>query len=312
MKISVLCGGVGAARLLRGFQTLSRERNDLDITAIVNTADDDEFYGYFVCPDIDSILYHLAGLQDEERGWGRKDETFNFVETMRSLGHEAWFNLGDKDLALNHIRTSRLHAGDSLTDITQQLQTLLGITDIDIAPMCDEKVTTMISTDDGRGLRMQEYFVRERCAPVISEIRYESAPGKTTSKVRDALNDADLIVIAPSNPYLSIFPLFAIDEIDELVKENKDRTVAVSPIVGGQAVKGPLADILRHHNREVSPASIADMYRNHARTFILDSVDADEVNAIEDTMPNVMCVNTMMDSDERTLELARHIIGCAS
>lgn len=309
MNVVVLCGGVGAARFLLGCESLILSGADLHVTAIVNTGDDDEFYGMYVCPDIDSILYHLGGVSDQERGWGRQNETFHFVETLRSLGVEdAWFNLGDRDLALNRIRTSALQSGTPLRAVTRDLSQRLGIANIDIVPMCDGKVTTKIHTSDGRTLRMQEYFVREQCRPDIASITYENAPTHTHPDATQALENADLLIVAPSNPYLSIFPILAIDEIDVYLRKNKERAVVISPIVSGHAIKGPLEKNMKDLNVDISPVGIARIYAEHARTIIIDSADSMLANEIRELGMTCITTNTMMDSIEKSTELARDVM----
>lgn len=305
MNVVVLCGGVGAARFLLGINVLIERGDNLNVTAIVNTGDDDEFYGQYVCPDIDSILYHLAGINDDVRGWGRVNETFTFVETLRTLEVNAWFNLGDQDLALNSLRTTALQKGTSLRDVTRDLASRLGITNIDIVPMCEEQVTTTITTKENQTLRMQEYFVREKCQPSIMEISYEGAPSLCHDDARAALENADRIIIAPSNPYLSIFPLFAIDEIDSFVRKNKQQVIAISPIIRGDSVKGPLGKIMRDLNVDVTPTGIAEIYSDYISTLILDISDEQYCSEINELGIATVRANTLMDSVTSRTNLAR-------
>lgn len=310
MNVVVLCGGVGAARFLSGLQKLIPTNDFLNVTAIVNTGDDDHFYGLFVCPDIDSILYHLGGVSDEVRGWGRKDETFAFMETLSSLGEDAWFNIGDRDLAFHILRTEARNAGWSLRDITRDLARRLDVADIDIVPMCEEKVTTTITTTDDRVLSMQEFFVREQCAPTIASIQYVGAPLHASPVARTALLDADIIVIAPSNPYLSIHPLFAIDEINSIVRKRKDDVIAISPIVSGHAIKGPLAAIMKDHGVDISPAGIAEIYSDYVGTLIIDEQDRTFSEVIQNRDVRVVSTNTIMNSDASRIALAQKVLDC--
>jgi LPPG:FO 2-phospho-L-lactate transferase len=296
MNIVVLCGGVGAARFLLGLDELAHDHN---ISAVVNTGDDDMFYGQYVCPDIDSIMYHLSGLHDEVRGWGRKNETFHFVETLRELGQDAWFNLGDRDFALNYFRTSLLADGISLRDATQILCESLAINNFDIIPMCDQKVTTMITTDNGKSLRMQEYFVREHCAPKIAEVTFDNIPTSPHADVATALEDADKIVIAPSNPYLSIDPIIAINQVHSFLASHKEKVTAISPIISGRSVKGPLAEIMAGRGVDVSPVSIARHYRDVAQTILIDDQDKELVETIEQMGYLVLTTNIMLDENNR-------------
>lgn len=309
MNICVLSGGVGAARFLVGLQSLAQSNKDLNVTAIVNTGDDEEIYGNFVCPDLDSVLYHLANINDEQRGWGRKDETFVFVETLKSLGEDAWFNLGDRDLALNNLRTNSLKSGNSLYEVTQDLLKRLDIKGIDVVPMCDEKVTTTIETKDRRTLRMQEYFVRERCNPKIANVEFVGAPNKAHPAAIKAIEESDLIIIAPSNPYLSIMPIFAIEQINCYIRKHKDKVIAISPIVSGTAIKGPLAQIMNDQSVEVNPIGIASLYVDFISTLVIDNADSEYAYKVKDM--NIECVytNTVMDSLQARENLAKFVVN---
>lgn len=308
MNLTILCGGVGAARLLSGFQLLVEYDPSINITAIVNTGDDDRFYGYHVSPDIDSILYHLSDLHDEVRGWGRKNETFNFVESLKELGQDAWFNLGDKDIALNHVRTSMLNSGSTLTETTDFLAKTLGIASMKIVPMTDLEAKTTIATDELGTLSLQEYFVKERCTPKKIDVFYGSKDIDISDEIKQCLSESDKIIIAPSNPFLSINPILSMKGFGSELKKLKSKTTAVSPIVSGLAIKGPLAEIMKNYSLEVSPTSIAKIYDGLIDSIVIDTSDEKYSQNIIDMGIEPISFNTIMNSDKNKLELARKLI----
>lgn len=306
-KVVALCGGVGGAKLVLG---LDRILPAGDLTVIINTGDDFEHLGFRISPDIDTVTYTLAGLANSDTGWGRRDETWSFMETLAALGGETWFQLGDRDLALHAERTRRLREGETLTEVTQDFCEKLGITSY-LLPMSDDAVATVVETENGP-LPFQKYFVAEKAAPAVRSIRYECADqARTTPAVRKALADPDLacVIIAPSNPYLSIDPLLAIGELKQAVQACHAPVLAVSPIVGGAAVKGPTAKIMRELAIPVTPAAIARHYDGLIDGFILDRRDADVADEI--SMP-VGVEDTLMTTLERKTELARSILDFAS
>lgn len=308
MDITVLCGGVGAARLLCGFNSLVKTHPDLTIKAIVNTGDDEQIYRFHVSPDIDSILYHLSDLHDNERGWGRKEDTFNFVETLRSLGIDAWFNLGDKDMSLNHLRTQMLQDGSNLSEATAHLAKTLGIGSIEIIPMTNDDAKTRITTKELGELSLQEYFVREKCQPTINSIMYGSTKAQLNTIAEDALITTDKIIIAPSNPYLSIFPITQLPGVEDLLSSLKHKVVAVSPIVSGQAIKGPLAKIMKNYSLEVTPFSIAYLYKDFISQLFIDNEDEEFSNAIHGLGIKPIIFDTMMTDQTKRVDLAKAII----
>ena len=307
MRITVLCGGVGAARLLCGFKSLLDEIDDLFITAVINTGDDDTFYGVHVSPDIDTIMYHLSDLHDDQRGWGRKDDTFNFVESLRSQGHNAWFNLGDSDMGLCYFRTLLLENSLNLGEATDVISNNLGVHKrINLLPATNSEAKTRIVTDMGE-LSFQEYFVREQCRPKIVDIKY-GAQVHDDGTLKKLFDETDKIIIAPSNPFLSIKPILEIKNVHESLQTHKSKTIAVSPIVSGQAIKGPLAQIMENFSMEVSPVSIAEIYKDLVDTFVLDIQDQELANDISTMNLQPIVLDTIMDSDTKRKDLAKKLM----
>lgn len=271
IRVVALSGGVGGAKLLRG---LYRVLPPGTLAALVNTGDDFVHLGFHISPDIDTALYTLGGLAHPEQGWGRRDETWNFMAALEAIGGETWFRLGDRDLALHAERTRRLRAGETLTAITRHFAQSFGI-HADILPMSEDRVATRVITDEGE-LAFQDYFVRRRCAPVVRSLRFDGAEnGHLSEAARAAFASPDLqaIVIAPSNPWLSIDPLLAIPEMRDALHAATVPVIAVTPIIGGKAVKGPTAKIMHELGLDVSPLSIAKHYGDLLDGFILDSRD---------------------------------------
>ena len=301
--IAVLCGGVGAARFLAGLVDVS---DPAGITAIVNVADDDEFHGLHVSPDIDTVLYTLAGIVEESQGWGRRDETFHAQEELARFGEQAWFRLGDRDLAAHLHRTRLLREGRSLTEIVDGMRRALGI-QATILPATDGTQRTLVRTDAG-WLAFQDYFVKRRTADRVHELRFDP-DAVPTARVRAAIADADVVVIAPSNPFVSIGPILALAGMREAVSARRDRVVAVSPIVGGTAIKGPAAAMLAALGHEVSALGVARMYADVASAFVIDEQDAALRPAIEALGLRVTVTATVM-LDARSREgLARATIA---
>ena len=305
-SVLALCGGVGGAKLALG---LLRALGPDELTVIVNTGDDFDHLGLRISPDIDTVLYTLAGVADEERGWGRADETWNFMSSLRQLGGETWFQLGDRDLAMHVERTKYLRGGGILTDFVGQAARHLGIA-AQILPMTDEEVRTIVETDHG-ALEFQRYFVEHRCRPQVRSLWFAGASRtRVSAAVSRAIFDASrAIVICPSNPYLSIDPILSIPGVRASLKEAIAPVIAVSPIVGGQAVKGPTAKIMRELGIEVSNVSIAAHYHGLIDGLIIDAVDADQVREI--AVP-VHSTGTLMQSLEDRVRLADEVLAFAS
>jgi LPPG:FO 2-phospho-L-lactate transferase len=283
-RIVVLTGGVGGAKLVLG---LTQVLDPHTITAIVNTGDDFRHLGLWVSPDLDTLLYTLSGKANVAQGWGREGETWSFMEALRSLGGEEWFQLGDGDLALHALRTLRLGAGHTLSRITADFNQAWGVK-IKTLPMCDEPVETRLATDEGE-LAFQTYFVARRCAPVVRSIAFRGAQcARPAAGVCEAISAATTILVAPSNPYLSIDPILAVPGIVKALLSASAPIIAVSPIVGGEAVKGPTAKLMRELGVEVSPAAVAAHYGGLLDGLLLDQrdghIDPGIAHAMADTM----------------------------
>jgi LPPG:FO 2-phospho-L-lactate transferase len=274
--VVALCGGVGGAKLALGFNRLI----GADLTVVVNTGDDFEHLDLHVSPDIDTVVYTLGGISDIERGWGRAGESWNFMEALDGLGGETWFRLGDRDLAMHVARTRALRGGMSLTQFTMTMVRRLGIA-ARILPMSDDRVETMVVTAEGT-LPFQRYFVGLKCAPVVRHLEFRNAERAATSGyVLAALQNPDLaaVIICPSNPYLSIDPILAIADIRKALAEVTAPIVAVSPLIGGQAVKGPTAKIMAELGVPADSRTIAGHYR-FIDGLIIDETDRAEAGNI--------------------------------
>ncbi len=289
----MLAGGTGGAKLAAGFDAVLPQG---DLTVIANTGDDDEFFGLLVCPDVDAVIYRLAGVFNEAAGYGLKDETFHTLDALRALGEETWFQLGDRDLATHVVRTRLLHDGKSLTAATEELCRRFGL-HTRVLPMCDQPVRTRCVTDGGT-LSLQEYFVRERLRPRLRSIEISAAEeARPADVVIAALESADLIVIGPSNPFVSIDPIVRV----AAPWIARDRTVAVTPLVGGQALKGPTAEMMRAFGLEVSPVTVARRYSAICGSFVLDEVDAALRPQVEALGLEVRVLPTVMSDGGRAL-----------
>ena len=308
--VLALCGGVGGAKLAFGLaQVLPAE----DLTLVVNTGDDFEHLGLAVSPDIDTVAYTLSGLADRERGWGLAGETWAFMSAVKRLGGEDWFQLGDQDLATHVERTRRLAAGETLSQVTADLTRPLGL-GCAIVPMSDQPVRTWVDTADGP-LPFQHYFVRERCAPVATGIRFEGAASARPSPAfAAALARPDLaaILVCPSNPYLSVDPILAVPGVREAIRRSGAPCVAVSPIVGGQAIKGPTAKLMTELGLTPGSAAIAAHYAGLIDGLILDEADAAEAGAVERAGIVAHVTATVMRNDEDRVALAQDALAFAA
>ncbi len=292
----VLAGGVGAARFLAGLVEAAPEA---ELIVVGNTGDDFEVHGLHVSPDLDTVSYSLSGLGDWERGWGIRGETWAAQEQFRRLGEETWFQLGDRDLATHVWRTQQLRRGLSLSAITAAMAERLALP-LRLLPMTDQRVTTRVLTTDGRDLHLQEYLVRERCQPEIDRIEFRGVErARAATGVLEAIGRADLVIIAPSNPVISIGPILAVPGVAAELK-SAAQVVAVSPIVGGQALKGPAVAMLRSLGLAPSPVGVANNYAGLAQVLVVDEVDralAAEVAAVG-LRPHV-CPTLMVDQPSR-------------
>ncbi len=304
MTITALAGGVGAAKLLVGLQ---RSLPPEDLTAIVNTADDSTIYGVHVSPDVDIVTYWLAGLADNERGWGLLGDTFNAVAGFARLGEDTWFGLGDQDLATCLFRTQRMNDGASLTTVTDEIRRALGVP-TRILPMSDDPVRTRLVTTDGRTLEFQEYFVKERQAPEIKEVRFAGiADAKPAPGLLEAIRDADRVILCPSNPVVSLAPVLTLNGVRDALREHPD-VVAVTPIVQGRALKGPADKMLRAVGAEVSAAGVAGLYADLCDVFVVDQTDLEEIPLIEELGTTAVALNTIMTDDDASERLARALL----
>ena len=321
MNVAVLCGGVGAARFLRGLLGVVDAST---VTAIVNTADDTVLHGLSISPDLDTITYTLAGATDDERGWGLAGETWN---AMAALGRYAdvrpdgstaaptWFNLGDTDLATHFYRTARLAEGATLTDVTGEIAQAWGLR-LRMLPVTDDRFRTVVTLggdgdEAGDEVTFQDYFVRLRHGVPVTDVRFEHDHARPTRAVLDALGAADVVVIAPSNPIVSIGPLRTLPGIDEALRVRRESVVAVSPIVGGAALKGPADRMLTELGIEPSVSGVAGLYAPIASTLVVDTVDAAHAEAIEAAGMRCVVTPTIMSQPGVAEALARSCLRFA-
>lgn len=282
--------------LASGLQSMLPAR---ELTVVANTADDDEFWGLLVCPDLDAAVYRLAGAFNDQAGYGLKGDSFKTLEALERLGEPAWFRIGDMDLATHLIRTESLRRGRRLTETALDLGRRFGI-ETAVLPMTDEPVRTRFATDAG-GLSFQEYFVRERLAPVLHHIDFHGIDSaQPTAEVLNALATADLVVIGPSNPLISIAPILRV--LGSQVP--RDRTVAVTPIVGGVSLKGPTVAMMRAMGFDASPVAVARMYGDVAGTFVIDARDGELASEIESLGYQAVVCDTVMTDGGRGLATA--------
>jgi LPPG:FO 2-phospho-L-lactate transferase len=318
-RVAVLCGGVGAARFLRG---LLEVHDPALVTGIVNVGDDSVIHGLHVSPDLDTITYTLAGAVNPQTGWGLVGETWQAMEQVRAYAaangippdDEAagWFSLGDRDLGTHLYRTSRLRAGATLTEVTREVSATWGL-ELSLLPVTDDPVRSWVRTTDGAELAFQEYFVREHHDVAVAEVRYDGIESARPSpEVADALEQADVVVIAPSNPIVSIEPVLGVPGVRERLVERRDRTVAVSPIVGGAALKGPADRLMRELGLEPSVVGVARWYAPVAATLVVDEQDADLAAAVEDEGVRCVVAPTIMSRPGVGAELARTCLAAAA
>ncbi len=304
-RVVALAGGVGGAKLAVGLQAVLPPGA---LTVVVNTGDDFEHWGLTICPDIDTVLYNLAGVHNPETGWGRAGETFSALEVMGQLGGEDWFRLGDRDLALHMRRSEWLRQGISLTEVTDRLRRTLGIPSY-VAPMADQPVRTLVHTDEG-DLPFQHYFVRRRCEPTLVDLSYVGAErARLSDVVAKAVKEADTIVFCPSNPYVSIDPILSVPGLRRMLEQARAVKIAVSPIVGGRAIKGPAAKMMRELGEMISPLTVADHFDDVLDAFVLDRQDAVLRDALD--MP-VLVTDTMMADLESKARLAQATLDFAA
>ena len=306
MTVAVLCGGVGAARFLRGLVEVVEPSS---ITAIVNVADDTVLHGLHVSPDIDTVVYTLADAIDPERGWGLVGETWQAMEGLGRYGNPTWFNLGDRDLATHIVRTERLGAGQPLSAVTRHEAASWGV-DCHILPVSDDPVRTMVTVDDGTEIGFQEYFVGRQHDVEVRSVRFDGADAAAPAPgVSDVLASADTVVIAPSNPIVSVGPVLAVSGVREAVTARREHTVAISPIVGGAALKGPADRMLRELGHESSVVGVARMYSPLAATLVIDTADAHLAGDVEAAGMRCLVTDTVMATVERSAKLAAQVVA---
>lgn len=305
--ILALSGGVGGAKLAAGLAAvLPPER----LTIAVNTGDDFEHLGLTVCPDIDSVVYAMAGLNDRSRGWGVAGETWQAMAALKALGEADWFNLGDRDLAMHIARSWRLRAGDSLSDVTARLTQALGLSHA-VVPMSDDPVRTQVQTAAG-WCDFQQWFVGDQCGPAVSAVRFAGTPGAAPSPgLATALARPDLsaIVICPSNPFLSVDPILAVDGVLAALAQRTVPCIAVSPLIGGKALKGPLSKMLGELGIAPSNRSIAAHYGALIDHLVIDRSDADDEADLQASGLAVTVTTTLMKSADDQAQLARDVLA---
>jgi LPPG:FO 2-phospho-L-lactate transferase len=304
--VVALCGGVGGAKLAHGLASALQPE---ELSIVVNTGDDFQHLGLSIAPDLDSVMYALAGLSDPVRGWGRREETWTFMEALRGLGGESWFQLGDGDLAVHVERSWRLAQGATLSEVTARLCSALGIT-ARVLPMSDDPVRTRVLTADG-WLDFQEYFVHQQCRPVVREFMFAGAGmARAQPDALAALERRDLraIIICPSNPFVSVEPILAVPGIRSAIQQSGAPVVAVTPIIGGKAVKGPAAKMMTELGLDVSGAAVARRYADIIDGFVIDQVDPIPAPL---RGVNFFSAATLMSTVDDRLQLARAVLKAA-
>ena len=305
-KIACLAGGVGAAKFLQGLAHVIPKK---DITIVVNTGDDIELHGMHISPDLDIIMYTLAGVVDEAKGWGVKDDTFNSLSMLQRYGCETWFNLGDKDLATHICRTQFLKKGFSLTEVTAKLCQMLGIQET-ILPMTNDRFETRILTDKGE-IHFQEYMVKNGMKDQVLGVRFEGIEqAKPCSEALDAILEASGVIVCPSNPIVSIGTILSVKGLRDALKKTKAKVVAISPIIAGTVVKGPAEKLMRSLGMEVSAFSVANLYKDFLDTFVLDMVDNEQKTRIEALGIRAVVTDTLMKALDDKVRLAKVALAC--
>ena len=310
MRVVVLAGGFGGARMAHGLAML----DDVELTVIGNTGDDFELHGLHIAPDLDTLMYTLAGVANRQTGWGVADETWSAAETLERYGAPTWFRLGDRDLATHIVRTAQLRAGHRLTDVTAELCQRLGVAPR-LLPLTDDRLRTRLLTADG-WLDFQDWFVRRRHRDAVQALDFDGASAaRPTPEALAAIAGAELIVIAPSNPFVSIGPLLAVPGTLDALRAAGARVVAVSPIVGGQALRGPAEQLLRSLANDSGAAGVARHYAQRAPGlvdwFVIDETDAAAAEQVRQAGPEPLVLPSVMDSDEARRRLADAIVRAA-
>ena len=303
MKITALAGGVGGAKLAHGFSKLLSPK---EFTVIVNTGDDFEHFGLYISPDLDTVCYTVGDISNFSTGWGRRNETYNVLKAIKGLGGPDWFSLGDKDLALHMERTRRMNEGHSLTNVSLQLEKAMGI-EHRVLPMSDNRVSTLVNTIEYGEISFQEYFVLHKFLPKVKEFCFHGIENAKPSKeVILVLEEADVIVICPSNPFVSINPIISLVGIKKILE--RKYVIAVSPIIGGKAVKGPLGKMLRELGYDIHPLSIIEIYKDFLNCFYLDTEDYSEKMQNSVSSIIIKSENILLPDIAARKKLAKNII----
>jgi LPPG:FO 2-phospho-L-lactate transferase len=307
VRTVVLAGGVGGGRFARA---VVESVPPGDVTVVGNVGDDLEVLGLHVSPDLDSVLYALSGLNDEERGWGRADETWNALDTVRALGGETWFQLGDRDIGLHLVRTQALRAGRPLSEVTRQLTRALGV-ETTILPATDDLLRTWIETAAGT-FSLEEWFVARGHRDPVDAVRFEGADdARPAPGVREAIEAAELLLLAPSNPFVSIAPILAVAEIRAALERRRVPAVAVSPLIGGRAVKGPADAMLSRLAGGTTPAHVAGCYRGLIDVLVLDEADEDGADAVAELGVGPVVTRTLMRDEDARRRLVQSVLEAA-
>lgn len=308
MNVTVLAGGVGAARFLSG---LIQVIDQTSITVVANTGDDVELHGLHISPDLDTLVYTLAGAIDPGRGWGLSNETWQAMKMVQRYGGIGWFNLGDQDLGTHMYRTQRLSEGAGLREVTAEIAAAWGLK-LTILPVTEGQLRTMVNVVDEGEISFQEYFVRRRHQVAVTSVRFSGADtARPTQGVLEAINDADLVVIAPSNPLVSIGPLLAVPGVRESISAKRPQVVAISPIVGGAALKGPADRMMRELGHTVSVVGVASIYADLAATLVVDTVDTPLLPDVEATGMACIAMPTIMSEAGVAASLAQAVLDLA-
>lgn len=303
LSVTLLTGGVGGSKLALGFYRIPA----CELTAIANTGDDIVMHGLHVSPDPDILMYTLAGVVNPVTGWGFRDETFTVAKGLAGYGRETWFQLGDRDFATHIHRTAMLASGATLSQAIEAIRRSLDIS-ARVLPMSDDRVATLLDTNEGR-MHLQEYFVRRRCEPVVRAIAFEgAAQARPAPGVIEAIADADLVVIAPSNPLISIGPILAVTGIRDALRRRRERVVSVCPLVAGKSLKGPTDKMMAQLGYDVSPAAVATMYADFCGTMILDPADEGACEKVEAAGVRAVVLPAVMRTLEDKVRLARSIM----
>jgi LPPG:FO 2-phospho-L-lactate transferase len=305
MSIAVLAGGVGGARFV---QALTEVVSPGDVTVIANVGDDLEVHGLHISPDLDTLLYTLAGLGNAERGWGRAAETWNARDTIERLGGETWFQLGDRDLGLHLVRTDALRRGEPLSAVTERIAGAVGL-ELALLPATDDRLRTRIRTPAGE-FEFQEWFVARGHRDRADEVVYDgAAEARPAPGVLEALEAAELIAIAPSNPFVSIGPILAVHEIRTAVARRRERVVAVSPLIGGRAVKGPADAMFTSLAGGTGAGQVTDCYKGLIGALVFDEADADDMQEVADRGVRPLVTRTLMSEPDARQALVETVLG---